>query len=38
MGWSTITMLKRYQHVIDSLRRDAAHRIGEMLYGPEDPP
>lgn len=36
MGWSTVTMLRRYQHVVDSLRRDAAHRIGDLLYGTVD--
>jgi integrase len=36
MGWSTVTMLRRYQHVVDSLRRDAAHRVGDLLYGTID--
>lgn len=39
MGWSTVSMLKRYQHVLDTLRRDAATRMGGLLYGsPDDPP
>ncbi len=33
MGWSTVSMLRRYQHVIDTLRRDAAARMGGLLYG-----
>ncbi|MCY7396942.1 MAG: hypothetical protein LH468_12490 [Nocardioides sp.] len=33
MGWSAVAMLKRYQHVIDSLRRDAADRMGALLSG-----
>lgn len=36
MGWSTVTMLRRYQHVVDSLRRDAANRVGDLLYGSVD--
>ena len=36
MGWSTVTMLKRYQHVIDALRRDAANRVGALLHGTSD--
>ena len=33
MGWSSAVMLKRYQHVIDQLRRDAATRVANYLHG-----
>jgi len=33
MGWSSIAMLKRYQHVIDQLRNEAAEKVGTYLYG-----
>lgn len=32
MGWSTIHMLQRYQHVADDLRAEAARRVGESLF------
>ena len=32
MGWSSMALLQRYQHVVDELRRDAAHRMGETLW------
>jgi integrase len=32
MGWSSTALLQRYQHVVDELRRDAAHRIGQALW------
>jgi len=28
-------MLRRYQHVIAQLRREATRRVTELLYGPE---
>lgn len=37
MGWSSERMLKRYQHVVDELRLEAARRLGESLYGQEEP-
>ena len=33
MGWSDQRMLLRYQHVVDELRRDAATRMGNALWG-----
>jgi hypothetical protein len=32
MGWSSVTMLKRYQHVTKMLRRNMAGRIGEFFW------
>src|SRR3954453_11048863 len=34
MGWSEVAMTKRYQHVVRELRREAAARMGEFLWGP----
>ena len=34
MGWSEVSMTKRYQHVVPELRREAASRIREVLWGP----
>jgi hypothetical protein len=31
-------MVQRYQHVIDELRVEASRRIGDALFGPENPP
>lgn len=33
MGWSERSMLRRYQHVIDELRLEAARRLGNLIYG-----
>ncbi len=33
MGWSEVSMTKRYQHVIPELRREAATRVGAALWG-----
>lgn len=32
MGWSSLTLAQRYQHVIDDLRRDAAERMNRTLW------
>lgn len=32
MGWSTEAMLKRYQHIIDEMRREVGDAIGELLF------
>lgn len=32
MGWSSERMLKRYQHVIDEMRIEAADRLGAALF------
>jgi integrase len=34
MGWSEVSMTKRYQHVVPELRREAATRMTEVLWGP----
>lgn len=33
MGWSQVSMLKRYQHVIDELKKSAADAVGSALFG-----
>jgi integrase len=33
MGWSSAAMAKRYQHLIDSVRRDIAKQVGSLLWG-----
>jgi integrase len=37
MGWSEVSMTKRYQHVIPELRREAATRVGAALWGSSEP-
>lgn len=38
MGWSTASMLKRYQHVVDDLKAEAAKRVGAALWAaPAEP-
>jgi integrase len=32
MGWSSTAMATRYQHVLDSIRRDVASQVGELLW------
>ena len=32
MGWSSGAMAKRYQHLIDSIRRDVAKQVGGLLW------
>jgi integrase len=32
MGWSSAAMAKRYQHIIDSVRRDVAEQVGGLLW------
>jgi integrase len=32
MGWSTAEMAKRYQHVLDSIRKGVADQVGELLW------
>ncbi len=32
MGWSQLSMLTRYQHVLDEVRRDAGARVGDALW------
>lgn len=34
MGWGDAGQLKRYQHVVDELRAEAARRVGDLLWGP----
>lgn len=38
MGWSSPAMAKRYQHVLDAIRRDVANQVGGLLYGTESDP
>lgn len=33
LGWSQISLTVRYQHVVDPLRRDAAARVGDAIWG-----
>jgi len=41
MGWSVASMLKRYQHVLDEMKVEAAKRVGDALWAapaaPEPP-
>ena len=32
MGWSSPTMAKRYQHVLDAIRKDVANQVGGLLW------
>ncbi|MEV8180298.1 site-specific integrase [Specibacter sp. NPDC078692] len=32
MGWSQSSMLKRYQHVLDEMKRDASNKVTEALW------
>lgn len=32
MGWSHVSMTSRYQHVVPELRREAADRMGQVLW------
>jgi integrase len=32
MGWSTAEMAKRYQHVLDSIRKGVANQVGGLLW------
>lgn len=34
LGWSNPSQLHRYQHIVDDLRRDAAHRMASILHPP----
>lgn len=36
MGWSTAAMAKRYQHLIDTIRRDVARQVGGLLWDSDD--
>lgn len=38
LGWSQVSMLSRYQHVLDEVRQAAGQQIGNMLFGPPTPP
>ncbi|MGH3226577.1 MAG: hypothetical protein ACRDPY_49185 [Streptosporangiaceae bacterium] len=33
MGWSSASMATRYQHVLDTIRKDVAYQIGGLLWG-----
>lgn len=32
MGWSSMAMLNRYQHVLDEMEREAASKVGEAIF------
>lgn len=32
MGWSSPAMAKRYQHVLDAIRKDVASQVGGLLW------
>jgi integrase len=36
MGWSSASMAKRYQHLIDVIRRDVAKQVGGLLWDTGD--
>jgi integrase len=38
MGWSSASMAKRYQHLIDSIRRDVACQVATLLWESQDQP
>jgi integrase len=38
MGWSSATMAKRYQHILDSIRRDVAGQVGGLLWAEKAAP
>ena len=38
MGWSSGTMARRYQHIVEALKRDIADRIDGFLWAPEAGP
>jgi len=33
MGWSQLSMTQRYQHVVPELKREAADRMNDLLWG-----
>lgn len=37
MGWSSVAMIKRYQHVTDTIRHAVAEKVGGMLWGDDTP-
>lgn len=37
MGWSQVSMLKRYQHVVEHLQRDALDKVAGALESQPDP-
>lgn len=36
MGWSSPAMLRRYQHVADSIRREVANQVSTLLWDTDD--
>ena len=38
MGWSVASMLKRYQHVLDEMKIEAAKKVGDALWSEPAPP
>ena len=33
MGWSSVSMVRRYQHVTDPMLMETAEKIGGLLWG-----
>ena len=38
MGWSVASMLKRYQHVLDVMKVEAAKKVGDALWAAPEAP
>lgn len=38
MGWSVASMLKRYQHVLDDMKVEAARKVGDALWAEPQAP
>lgn len=36
MGWSSAAMAVRYQHVLDTIRKDVADQVGGLLWSNDD--
>jgi integrase len=36
MGWSSMAMIQRYQHVVPQLRDEVATRMEALLFRPQD--
>lgn len=35
MGWSSMAMIQRYQHMVPQLREEVAHRMESLLLAPQ---
>ncbi len=36
MGWSTTAMAARYQHMVDTVRRDIARQVDGLIWKPDN--